>query len=161
MHQYRVTKYDPVFRDATGAYTKQEWTRFCQIGDSFDGVTLTSSEYLRVESSYIETASLFLAEDHAPDLHAVSLEILADRPNAPAEGSTVADRDFAAACRSVLREEFWCKFEAEGRFVHFGSDYYMYIGVRSRCDKAIEKAEALGLFVEEFDSPYAPDEGDS
>jgi hypothetical protein len=31
--------------------------------------------------------------------------------------------------RRILREEFWCRLEGSKGFVHFGWDYYMYIGV--------------------------------
>jgi len=154
MHRYRVTKYDPALRTAAGAYAKDEWTLFSDVGRSFCGVTLSCEDYLRAESAYVEAAAAFLAEDSAPELRVVDIEIRGDRPNAPAEGSLVARADFPAFCRSILRGEFWCKLEAEGRFIHFGWDYYMYVGIIRRCESAISKAESLGLFVEEFESPY-------
>jgi hypothetical protein len=30
--------------------------------------------------------------------------------------------------RLILREKLWCKLESKDMFVHFGYDYYMYIG---------------------------------
>ena len=35
-----------------------------------------------------------------------------------------------------------------GKSIHFGYDYYMYIGVSRWCGNAISKAEKNGLFVE-------------
>ncbi|HLP02525.1 MAG TPA: hypothetical protein VK163_10920 [Opitutaceae bacterium] len=160
MYQYRVTKYDPAFRNNAGAYTRDDWTMFRQIGDAFGGVTLSESEYLRIESAYVEAATAFLTEDQSPELRVTSLEIRADLPTVPPEGSLVAWSDFGRICRSVLREEFWCMLQADGRFVHFGWDFYMYIGVVSPCEKAIEKAQTLGLFVENCASPYCADEED-
>lgn len=154
MHRYRVTKYDPAFRTAAGAYAKEEWSSFNDVGRSFCGVTLSREEYLRAESAYVEVATSFMAEDGAPELRVVGLEIHDDRPSAPAEGSLVATVNFPAVCRSVLRGEYWCKLEAEGRFVHFGWDYYMYVGVLHRCERSVSTAKSLGLFVEEFESPY-------
>jgi hypothetical protein len=158
MHYFRVTKYDPAFRTAAGAYAKDEWTSFSDVGRSFCGLTLSREEYLRVESAYVEAAASFLAEDQAPELRVVGLEIRGDHPSAPVEGSLVAQGDLAAVCRSILRGEFWCKLEADGRFVHFGWDYYMYLGVTRPCERAISKAKSLGLFVEDFASPYLDDE---
>jgi hypothetical protein len=49
VNEYRVTKYNPVFRDRSGAYTKAEWTCFKHIGQTYSGVLLTAEEYERVE----------------------------------------------------------------------------------------------------------------
>ena len=131
-----------------------DWTSFCDVGSSFAGVTLSQSEYLRVETAYLEAALAFLDEDQAPDLRVVGLEIRNDRLNATIDGSILARADLISVCRSVLREEFWCKLEAAERFVHFGRDYYMYVGVVNSCENAILRTTGLGLFVEEFHSPY-------
>jgi hypothetical protein len=154
MHQSRVTKYDPACRDSKDAYIKQEWTSFNDIGRSHGGVVLSKEDYLRVESAYIEIAKRFLAEDNSPYLHAVSVENHTDPARGPNENSLITDEDLPAVCRSVLREEFWCKLESEGRFLHFGYDYYMYVGVTSECPSSIAAASALGLYVEPFESPY-------
>ena len=56
--------------------------------------------------------------------------------------------------RSVLREEFWCRLEGPAGYLHFGWDFYMYVGVPYPCPKSQELARGLGLFVEEYPSPY-------
>ena len=155
MHQFRVTKYDPAFRDAAGAYTQHDWTSFSDIGRLFGGVTLSDVEYLRVESAYIETAMKFFREDNAPALRVVGIENSIRSGNAPTEGLLLSVEDLANVCRSVLRDEFWCRFEAGGRFLHFGYDYYMYVGVKNDCASAIRAAQEMGLFVERFASPYS------
>ena len=154
MHRFRVTKYDPAFRTAAGAYAKDDWTSFSDVGRSFLGVTLNREEYLRVESAYVEAAVAFMTEDRARQLRVVGLEIRGDHHRAPVEGSFVSAGDLAAICQSILRGAFWCKLEADDRFVHFGRDYYMYLGVLHRCEGAISKAKSLGLFVEDYVSPY-------
>jgi hypothetical protein len=59
--------------------------------------------------------------------------------------------------RDVLREKYWCGFEQDDAgFVHFGWDYYMYIGVSTSSSRSIQFARTHGLFVEEFISPYDP-----
>ena len=39
-------------------------------------------------------------------------------------------------------------------FVHFGYDYYMYIGSNKRFKGIINTIANTGLFIEEFESPY-------
>ena len=154
MHQYRVTKYDPALRDAAGAYTKEDWTSFSDIGRSCGSATLTEEDYVRVESSYIDIAKKFLAEDGCPTLRAVGFENRAGFAEAPTEGALISEKDLPVVCRSILREEFWCRLEADGRFLHFGYDYYMYVGVKSECPTSIAAAATVGLFVERYESPY-------
>lgn len=82
-----------------------------------------------------------------------------ERRNAPADDflhrrnlSIAQSLDFA---RLVLREEAWGKLGVPGKaYVHFGYDYYMYIGVPSKCGRSIAIARDLGLFVERIRSPY-------
>jgi len=51
MIEYRVTKYDPSLRDARGAYSADDWTSVTDIGHAFGGVTLTDTEYQRIEQA--------------------------------------------------------------------------------------------------------------
>lgn len=60
----------------------------------------------------------------------------------------------AGALRDVLREAYWCRFEAADAFIHVGWDYYMYVGLLDPCLDAQQEARRLGLFVETFNSPY-------
>ena len=45
--QFRVTKYDPRFRDPSGAYMREEWTAVSDIGRTFGGVTLLPTSQRR------------------------------------------------------------------------------------------------------------------
>ena len=68
MIEYRVTKYDPVLRDATGAYTSDDWTAVTDIGCAFGGVILTEDEYRRVEQAYVDSALAFIREGRLSSL---------------------------------------------------------------------------------------------
>ena len=74
MKEYRVTKYNPAFRDSSGAYTGKEWISFGDIGRSFDGVKLTAEAYERVEDAYVAAAIAFLCESAVPHLAVRGLE---------------------------------------------------------------------------------------
>jgi hypothetical protein len=169
--EFRVTKYDPAHRDRRGAYTRDEWTSFGDIGRAFGGVVLTEAEYRRVEDAYANAAAAFLREAGVPGLAVAGLENHAGVPLPFAESSLLGPAEAAEVVRRVLRDEFWCRLEGAGAFVHLGYDYYMYVGVPVACPGAVAQARQFGLFVEPFRSPYneqrqaepnaAPDRGGS
>ncbi len=158
MFQYRVTKYDPRFRDERGAYTRDEWISVSDIGQVFDGVLLTPEAYQRTEDAYVEVAFAFVREARLSlrvvDPSSENGQSLSD------EGRVLDPAEFDRALRAALRETFWCRFEGTDGFVHVGYDYYMYIGVQTDCPKAIASAAATGLFVEPYVSPYHPEPED-
>ena len=154
MIEYRVSKYNPAFRDMDGRYLRDEWTAVSDIGRSFGGAVLTREDYQRVEDAYVATALGFLREAGCASLAVVGLENYGRCPSAPPEGAVVAEPQLGDMIRSILRAEFWCLLEGGSCFLHFGYDYYLYVGVPSPCPQACLLASRSGLFVEEFDSPY-------
>jgi len=61
----------------------------------------------------------------------------------------------------MLREEVICKLEApkDDFALHVGFDLYMYVGSKSPCPHAIQRAHELGLFLEDhWPSPQLPDD---
>ena len=134
-----------------------EWYLHSQIGKRFGGVLLTEDEYLRVESAYISTAAHFYREAGLPDIFAIGV---ADhrRQGAPPEGSLILPQDLAKLCRAMLREEYGCRIEGGDFFIHFGWDFYMYIGTSAPCEGALNFAASIGLFPEPFISPYHPED---
>jgi hypothetical protein len=159
--EYRVTKYDPAFRDAIGAYTRDEWTAASDIGRSFGSVVLTPEEYQRVEDAYVAVALSFLSESRQSTLTVDGLENARNYPIDFSEGSTLCLERLGPVIRLVLREMFWCRLEGRTGYLHFGWDYYMYVGVPCPCPESQELARRLGLFVEEDSSPYKRDRQDA
>jgi hypothetical protein len=154
MIEYRVTKYDPALRDSSGAYLADEWTSFSDIGGAFAGVVLTDDEYRRVEEAYIDAALAFLREGGVHSLTVEGIENHKGLALALDEGSVLSLEQVGDVIRDILREEFWCRLECRGGFVHCGWGYYMYIGVPHHCPEAELLAKGLGLSTEEFSSPY-------
>jgi hypothetical protein len=154
MKEYRVTKYDPRLRDPRGAFTGDDWISVTQIGQSFGGVVLTDQEYKRVEQAYVDVALAFLNEGGVTMLKVEGLENSRRQPLTFHDGSVLRLEQLSDVMRGILRQQFWCRLEAENGFVHFGWDYYIYIGVAHRCIAAERKAADVGLHVEEFVSPY-------
>ncbi len=154
MYEYRVTKYNPQWRDAKGVFCKEDWTSICDIGKTIAGRRITESEYMQIESAYVDSALRFLELAQIPALKVCGLEDHNDAAKI-AEGEELATRDLAPVLRDVLREKYWCRLERTGEaFVHVGYDYYMYIGVAVPDALAIQYARDRGLFVEAFRSPY-------
>lgn len=54
-HSHSISKYSPENYSEDGRYLADEWTSFDDIGNVFNGVLLTESEYLKYEDKYINT----------------------------------------------------------------------------------------------------------
>lgn len=160
IYQYRITKFNPVNRNKAGRYLADEWYLYAQVGETFGGILLTEDEYFRVESAYIATVMDFHREAGLPEIFAIGVEDPQGK-GAPAEGSLITADRLPLLCRAMLRVDYWCKIEGDGFFIHFGWDYYMYVGASIPCPVSLSHAESRGLFPEPFISPYHPDDNDS
>jgi hypothetical protein len=154
MNQYRVTKYNPALRDPSDSFTGHEWTSVADIGRSFAGVILTGEEYGRVEQAYASAALAFLGEAGLTELRIEGFENPRGLHMAFDEGTVLSLEHVGEIVGRILREEFWCRLEGDRGFLHFGWDFYMYVGVPHPCLSAQARAVELGLYVEEFLSPY-------
>lgn len=156
-YKYRVTKYDPKLRHEEGWFLEEDWTSSSDIGRVFNGVLLTESEYLRVEEAYLFAIEALLAEAGIERLLLRDLENHRDSELPeyvkPEAGLSVPQCiEFA---RLALRECAWGRLVDPGRaYVHFGYDYYLYLGLPARCPAAVAEIQRRGLFVEPFRSPY-------
>lgn len=57
--------------------------------------------------------------------------------------------------RIILRNMFGGKlYNNQTMYVHFGFDYYMYIGSKISIESVCDKITEMKLFVEEMNSPY-------
>ena len=169
MNEYRVTKYNPAFRNDydhyTGAgwnptvriddgppFTKVEWTMFKEIGGTFSGVVFTREDYDRVEDGYVQAAVTFLSESGESSMRVAGIE-KRGRPVDFDNGSVLQLARIGEIIRPTLREEIYCRLEGNDSFIHFDWDFYMYVGVPHPCPGAEARAAELGLYVEECASP--------
>jgi hypothetical protein len=173
MNSWRITKYNPVFRNNDGTYGKNTWTSISDIGNLFEDGIFTVEEYLQTENTYIDTVSTFMNYLDISNLRVVELEINSQECkkfiqkypelytdeltilfSSIKEGMEFDVTEIANLIRLILREHLWCKLESEKMFVHFGYDYYMYIGAKNKCEDVLKQIEHMNLFVEEYESPY-------
>ena len=170
-YQWRVTKYDPALRNETGQYLPDDWYLFSQIGDIFGGKKLTYQDYRRWETAYVNTALAFLSDADLDALRVVDRDNIQRYvndgqcqdiklvPDSLPLNSIVSRDDLPDVIRLALREVFWYKLETGSSisdlkfYLHFGWDFYMYIGSSLPSVKAIRYAESMGLFVEPKRSP--------
>ena len=148
MQEFRVTKYNPIFRNEDGSYKLDEWTSYSDVGS-----LVSLEEYLEVESSYINTAINFMKNSDVESLKIVGLED-SDEVSKLKNNETILISNIEKILKSILRDEFWCTLESKNGFIHFGYDYYMYLGVLNFDYSLKQNAEQNNLFVENFESPY-------
>lgn len=77
MNHWRVTKYNPKYRNRKGIYTKQEWIDISDIGKIFQGKKLTLEEYLKTEMAYIFAIKNFWQASNITFLEVANLELYA------------------------------------------------------------------------------------
>lgn len=168
MHWWRVTKYNPKYRDDQGCYIKDEWTCPSQVGTIVEGKIFTWDEYIKVENEYVNAIQIFM---DCLGLNILSVSFLVkywpiepnehhtsrmiDIHNKLKDGQILSREDIDNVVRLILRNDLGCKLRSDDLEVHFGWDYYMYIGSKELCESAISKIEKMGLYVEAIeDSPH-------
>lgn len=169
-YQWRVTKYNPDFRDENGYYTlTEEWTCPSKIGKIICGEKFTLEEYLQIETAYVDTVINFLEvsgintlrilqlsnwniseEDKKSTLYETEFDELKLK-----EDMMVSINEIRLICKMVLRNFLDCQlYLKDNFFVHFSWDYYMYIGSYVDCLSSMEHAKNNRLFAERIQSPY-------
>ncbi|MBQ2932516.1 MAG: hypothetical protein IJE62_06735 [Clostridia bacterium] len=163
MNCYRITKYNPTFRDKNGNYTANDWTSISDIGKTFIGGVLSQTKYKQTEDSYVDAVKIILKEKGISKMMLCSLEKNDDMAefvfsakekdlfNRIDDNFCVELNELETAVRLALREVIWCNLLSDtgDLKIEFGYDYYMYI----RCNEMEEAAKQIilnsGLFVEE------------
>lgn len=172
MISWRITKYNPKYRNEEDEYQKDEWTSCHDIGKLYDGKEFTVDDYMVVENAYINavvsimnglnikaiTAKYLEKHNDNLELHETPLAYtkeMIELFERLQEGDILEIRDVEHLCRLALREQLWCKLENDNNmFIHFGYDYYMYIGCLSKPEGIISLTQKIGLYIERFESPY-------
>lgn len=168
MYCWRITKYNPKNRDFNGAYLKKEWISYSEIGKVFENKKFMVEDYLKIENAYIQAIILFMECLNINYLRIVALQkkikpeknefysfSMINAYNSFKKRQLISKELVIIIAKLALRENLWCKLEAEDMYVHFGYDYYMYIGSKNICKDAISKIEKSGLYAEAFESPYS------
>jgi hypothetical protein len=156
-YQFRLTKYDPSLRDPGGAYLREEWTSFSDVGHTFGGVRFDQDDYLRVEKAYLSALESLIREAGLKGLELRELESASKKPlpSFIVSGRILSIAECIKFAKLALREQLWGKLVLPGiAYVHFGWDFYVYVGLPKCRSETVERIQSTGLFVEHFRSPY-------
>jgi hypothetical protein len=161
---YRLTKYDPAYRDEYGAFLSEDWTSVSDIGRRFGNNILSIQNYLIIEGKYCEAVQQLLLDSRVNSMRISNLEIrthgteniigdgLAGKCLKLLDDTIVTGTGLETVIRGCLREYIWCRLcGPKGSYIHFGYDFYVYVGVLTA---ASTKSIPEGLFLEQFESPY-------
>ena len=149
--EYRITKYNPTNR-INDVYMADEWTSFSDIGKVFGGTILSQSAYLKTEQAYIDCCINLIEKAKIAKLYIKQAEYYTENVRFPSTiFNTQEIRQVITAC---LREQCWLKLTSKDFFIHFGYDYYMYIGSSLPSESVIETAMHHGLYCEQYTSPH-------
>lgn len=140
MYYYRISKYNPKFRDNHGNYILNDWTSFSDIGKEYLGKTLTLEEYKRVEDLYIDFVLLSMQKTDTDYLVIQELEKNGSKKDILELSSKskclyqkldnnllIGVDNISMLLQLQLRDLIWAKLISESLTVHFGYDYYMYV----------------------------------
>ena len=149
--EYRITKYNPINR-INGVYMADEWTSFSDIGKVFGDTILSQDAYLKTEQAYIDCCIELIEKAKISKLYIKQAEYYTENVRFSSSISNTQEiRQVITAC---LREQCWLKLVAKDFFIHFGYDYYMYVGSVLSREVVAEIATKYGLFCEEHPSPH-------
>ena len=165
MKKFRITKYNPLFRNEFGEYIRDEWTSIYDIGKKFHDEILTEALYVEKENAYIQTIELLLANNSLRLMKVVKLEKNLHRDIYDSlsddekrfienieEGLLITIDKIKLLSKMILRELIWAKLESiDGNFaIEFGYDYYMYVSCKRIDEKTKRNIHQKGLFVEKI-----------
>lgn len=177
MEKYRITKYNPEFRNEKGHYLYDHWTETLDVGKVLEGELVTKEEYLRVEKDYINAVLGILKDCNQEYLRLInfhkdsfrhSLEINAKEWFHESEfeeldlyeDKKVSLEEIPSIVKLNLRSYFFTSLEIAGKFYfQFGYDFYMYVGCPKLSPARIKDLNSTSLFVDEgYFSPYYSEE---
>lgn len=153
VNKFRISKYDPAYR-VDGIYTRDEWTDYSDIGQSFEGKICTKRRYLQVEKNYVSCAMEVLQKSSIDKMKISSLEShWAKRECLWHEGEIIDSSRMPQLIRDILRNKCWCFISSDDAYLHFAFDFYMYIGCNISVEDVGQICRNNNLFYELRSSP--------
>ncbi len=167
---YRITKYNPKSRNEEGHYLdNSEWTAISDIG-KVKYKNISYEEYEKVETAYVKSIKLILAEKKITNLkvdsfylHSTSkdfenykkdnrlknLEVDFEKEIKTIKNGDVLDlNQIDKFIRLVLRETMQMDLITHELKIEFGYDYYMYVECQVLDNNTIDMIHQINMFVE-------------
>lgn len=150
-YNYRVTKYNPILRNEKGVFdiNFNEWTSFYD----YDNPKFSRQNYYLTENAYIYIINKFIELNNSSTFKICAVENKRFKIPYRKVCNDVLMVEFIS--KQVLRQKFWCKIESDNMFIHFGYDYYMYIGSKSELNETVINFGGINIYLEKIkESPY-------
>jgi len=148
---YQITKYDPQKKDEYGRYLDQtEWTDYNEEKNP----TYNFKDYLLTETAYIYAIYHFIKLNKEVFFQ-LSNKVVNNKltNNSKVFNSSIRLEYFV---KKILRENFGAKIRCKNMCVHFGWDYYMFIGSNKKTDIKELDFGGIKMYIESIAiSPYA------
>jgi len=163
---YRVTKYNPAYRNEKGWYMRDDWTDYSEVVKT--GAKREYDEYKKIEDLYIHYLQIGLQsaadktfvvsglerykaeiKKYVDRLQDCNKELLFKiKNNYKCSITEVLD-----IARLILRILVWCTFDSTSSYIDFSYEYYMFVGGVYYDESTIKEAALNGIYIEEMDSP--------
>ena len=153
MNQYRISKYNPELR-VDGRYYRDEWTSYSDVGKVYNGEIFTYEKYVAVEKSLIGSIKELVVVAEIKVLQIAELEDY-NKISTLCNGQNIELKNIEFFVTDCHREKYWCKLNGDNFFIHFGYDYYCYVGCNLSNNYTAEMAHRYNLFCENMVSPYS------
>lgn len=174
MCKYRISKYDPQYRDQKGIYLREDWTSYSDIGKIYNGKLFSKDDYLKTEMLYcnavlnilkinkvkelvLDNLELnFSCDEMKQMLQSKGLDLSTEEEraiNSLKNGDKIDILDLQLYLKFILRECFWCELADAVSLnrIDFGYDYYIYLYSTSiLSEEMIKLYEQEGLFIEKM-----------
>lgn len=161
MNHYQISKY--------GAEDDGSWTSVTDIGENFDGVKLTQSNYSDIESLYLEAVKQFVGKLGAKFKIKFLMDLRGEdnserklfdmkSPYLKFRGGEYVDiNSIPTITQLCLRELMGIRLQTDSDdYICFGYDYYLRLGSPSIGLDELTPLIPTGLFVKEMEND--PDE---
>lgn len=166
MNKYRISKYNPKYRNQKGVFLNNEWTSYWDIGKTYSGKIFYEYEYLNIEKLYCNCIISILKtleinkmiinnlEKHSLDKREKEVLKSLDALNVfyNIKNNLIINIDnIYILLQLLLREILWCKLKTTSNFkIVIGYDMYVYIYCDNIPFNIIEYYKKTSLFIEKL-----------
>jgi len=173
MKNYRITKYNPEYRNEKGYYTANDWTSLSDIGNTYLEKTFTIGEYIEIEKAYCDVIAKILFNNHIDNFNVIEIEkynslwkvkrllrrykiYLSEEECSiikKIENNTAINCKDAITCiKLMLRGCFWAMLESPEPVMRLsvGQDYYVYMSCEEIPPYIINISAINGIYIEEI-----------
>ena len=164
MIKYRISKYDPEFRNVDGVYMNDEWTSISDVGKVYNGQIFTMEKYAEIEKNYLRFLESMLGSDKYMilKLECSNIDNLIDiglfqsqskldnkkKIRLPKSITGMTISQVISFIRQCLQEKCWGKVKGDNKVIYVGYEYYLHIDSKKEIPNIQEIAKTHCLFVE-------------